>query len=99
MNMERRNDLGSKISWSILIGLISLMLSLLFSHTYGMSQDALNKSIQNSEDIVRLTQCYSDILSQIEDIKNIQKDHLKVSQQNNVEIQRLIEIIKKKSNL
>jgi hypothetical protein len=90
------NGLGTKITWAILTGLISIMMIVFLNLTYGMSQSAVNKSNQNGEDIVRLQQCYANIEDKISEIRNIQIEHLKVSQNNNVEIQRLIEVLKLK---
>ena len=93
---ERRNDLGTKISWTILVALIGILLSMFLNFTYGMSKDAMDKSTKNSESIIRLEQCYLNTESKISEIRDIQKSHLDVSTANNVEIQKIIQILKKK---
>lgn len=96
MSDDRRNDLGNKIAWIVFVAIISTLLGMFFNFTYSMSIKAMDKSMQNSEDIIKLTQCYADIKEKISDIRSIQVEHLKVSQANNVEIQKLLEFLKKK---
>ena len=59
MALERRADIGSKVTVSILLSMIALLLGMFFNSVYGMAKDANTCSSTNTKDIAVLQKSFS----------------------------------------
>ncbi len=87
---------NGKIWWIVSGAVVTILLGIFFNVVYSMSATALDRTVKHGEDIVQLKQCYADIKERIVEIKDIQKRHLEISANNNVEIQKIIELLKRR---
>lgn len=69
--MDRRNDLGHKITFAILIAVVSMFLTIIFMKTYNLAEAANKRSYENDTDIAVLFKSYEMIEQRLEliDIK------------------------------
>jgi len=93
---ERRNDLGSKVTYATLTALIGFLLALFLNHTYAMATKGSERSEENSKDIVQLKECIKNTNSQMSEIKDMQKRHYDISMNNNGDIKEIKEMLKRK---
>jgi len=61
MNGDRRQDVGLKIVYALLTGIIAIMLTVFFMKTYNLAEGATDLSQENKKDIAVLQQCIKGI--------------------------------------
>ena len=61
LNGERRQDVGLKLIYSLLTGIIAIMLTVFFMKTYTIAEDAKNGVAVAKMDIAVLQQCIKGI--------------------------------------
>jgi hypothetical protein len=86
----------TKLSWVIIGGVVAVLLGMFFNTTYSMAERGVEKSNKNSEEIVRLQECYLNTQAKVSEILTTQKEHKAMSYQNNIDIQKILQILNKK---
>ena len=87
---------ASRLVWVVVGGVVAVLLGMFFNTTYGLADKANERSTKNSEDIVRLQECYLNTQNKIGEILATQKDHRAMSYQNNADIQKILQILNKR---
>lgn len=61
LNGDRRQDVGLKLVYSLLTGVIAVMLTVFFIKTYNLAEGAQSLSQENRKDVAVLQQCVKSI--------------------------------------
>lgn len=61
LNGERRQDVGLKLVYALLTGIIAIMMTVFFMKTYNLAEGAESLSQENRKDIAVLQQCIKGI--------------------------------------
>lgn len=75
MTTDRRSDIGSKIGWAVLFGIISFLLGILFQQSHGIAVAALAKANEVELKETKIEQC---MVTSTEDLREIKGDMKKV---------------------
>jgi hypothetical protein len=94
--VERREDIGGKLTWSILVGIISITLGMFFQNTYQKSVMADERSIVNTKDIAVLKEALFNTQVNIEMIRTKQNVHYDLSMKNNADLSAIRFLLEKK---
>ena len=70
---ERRQDIGYKVTITVLVGVVSVILSLFINSTFSMANDGRNLGIENSKNITHLQASLIAMHDDLTEIKELLK--------------------------
>lgn len=85
MSLERRQDIGSKVGWTVLVSLIAFLLGILFQQSHGLASTALAKANEVELKEVANAGCMNSMIKDVGEIKTDMKKVLEhVARENQI---------------